>query len=220
MDDKKIAKGPVNGQQIISKLIKGAEKACLDYIALSGIPYPGHAPESFIQAGAARELLKLEKTSVIVEDSVANAYKAAHPKKKGPVKNNLAKGRYDIVSYWNSGLPRAAVEVKSPVNALSKQRYEKDCIRLIQSMNGHTDTSFQYGIFLFLTVKKGIKTDFYKSKLEIQSLVSRLEKKGKDLVLENSKMKLSVKIHAGKFYEIQNDGNFGAWRISAIVFKR
>jgi hypothetical protein len=78
-----VARGPVNGNEIIAKIIKGAEKACIDYINLSGNPFPGYAPESFIQAGAARELIKLETTWVVLEDSVADAYKAAHPKKKG-----------------------------------------------------------------------------------------------------------------------------------------
>jgi hypothetical protein len=97
-----VARGPVNGNEIIAKIIKGAEKACLDYINLSGNPFPGYAPESFIQAGAARELIKLETTWVVLEDSVADAYKAAHPKKKGPSKDSVAKGRYDIVTYWKT----------------------------------------------------------------------------------------------------------------------
>lgn len=215
-----VTPGPVNGNEIIAKIIRGAEKACLDYISLSGNPFPGYAPESFIQAGAARELVKFETTWVVLEDSVADAYKAAHYKKKGPSKDSVAKGRYDIVAYWKNGLPRAAIEVKSPVNALAKQKYEKDFNRLIHSMNGHSDASFQYGIFLFLTVKKGSKTDFQKSKIEIQSLVDRLGVEAANMVAEKSKMHLNVLIYEGKFHQITSSEEQGAWRISAIVFKR
>lgn len=215
-----VACGPVKGNEIITKIIKGAEKACLDYISLSGNPFPGYAPESFIQAGAARELIKFETTWVVLEDSVANAYKAAHPKKKGRSKDSVAKGRYDIVAYWKNGLPRAAIEIKSPVNALAKQKYEKDFDRLIHSMNGHSDGSFQYGIFLFLTVKKGAKTDFQKSKIEIQSLVDKLGVEATNMVAKKSKMRLNILIHEGKFHQIISDEEQGAWRISAIVFKR
>jgi hypothetical protein len=220
MTEQRAAKGPAKGNELIAKLIKGAERACEDYIALSGNPFPGHAPESFIQAGTARELLKVEKTWVVLEDSVADVYKAANTKKKGPAKSKVAKGYYDLVLYWKNGKPRAAIEVKSPVNVLSKQQYEKDFHRLIQSMNGHPESTFQYGIFLFLTVKKGAKTDFEKSKIELQALVEKLRIEAVSIAAKTSKMSLKVSTHEGKFHEIKADEEQGAWRISAIVFKR
>jgi 50S ribosomal subunit-associated GTPase HflX len=87
-------------------------------------------------------------------------------------------------------------------------------------MNGHSDASFQYGIFLFLSVKKGSKTDFQKSKIEIQSLVDRLGVEAANMVVEKSKMNLNVLVYEGKFHQITSNEEQGAWRISAIVFKR
>lgn len=220
MTEKRAAKGPAKGNELITKLIKGAERACEDYIALSGNPFPSHAPESFIQAGTARELLKVEKTWVVLEDSVADVYKAANAKKKGPAKSKVAKGYYDLVLYWKNGKPRAAIELKSPVNVLSKQQYERDFHRLIQSMNGHPESTFQYGIFLFLSVKKGTKTDFEKSKYKLQDLVKKLSTEASSIASKTSKVELNVVIHEGKFHEIKVDEEQGAWRISAIVFKR
>ena len=160
------ANGPDKGSEIIRKLIKGAENACKEYIELSGNPFPGFAPESFVQAGAARALKKLESTWVVLEEPVAKTYKAAQPTRKGPLKSNVATGRYDIVAYWKNGNPRADIEVKSPVNALSKAKYAKDFGRLFQTMRGHKAATFQYGIFLFLTVKKKKNQISIKQKLK------------------------------------------------------
>ena len=129
--------GPDRGNEIIRKLIKGAENACEEYIELSGNPFPGFAPESFVQAGAARALKKLESTWVVLEEPVAETYKAAQPTRKGPLKSNVATGRYDIVAYWKNGNPRAAIEIKSPVNALSKAKYAKDLSSLSMNLCTH-----------------------------------------------------------------------------------
>lgn len=213
-------KGPVNGAQIISKLIDGAEKACLEYMEISGRSSPGYAPESFIQAGAARALKKVGQTLVVLEESVADTYSASQPPTPGRSKSAVSKGRYDIVAYWKNGKPRAAIEVKSPVNALVKQKIDKDFNRLVETMNGHSDATFQYGIFLFLTVKKGVGTDFEKAKVDINSLVEKIGMEAAVLSQAKVKRKLNIFIHAGKAYPLNFENVQGAWRVSAIVFKR
>lgn len=222
MNEEKISKGPAKGKSIITKLIKGAENACLEYIELSGSPFPGNAPESFIQAGAARALKKIDRTWVVLEAAVADTYKSSQPIQRGKTPKSVSKGRYDIVAYWNNGNPRAAIEVKSPVNVLSKQKFEKDFGRLVQTMNGHADASFQYGIFLFLTVKKSKGTDFKKSKIEIDKLVERLRSSANDVCPKKTttKHKIRTCLHKGKFHQIDSGETQGAWRISAIVFQR
>jgi len=215
-----VKKGPVKGNQIITNLINGAERACLEYIEMSGRQSPGFAPESFIQAGAARELKKLAGTRVVLEESVAETYNAATPPTPGRVNSAVSKGRYDIVAYWKSGKPRAAIEVKSPVNVMAKQKFAKDFNRLVETMNGHPDAKFQYGIFLFLTVKKSISSDFSKAKIDIDGLVEKLG--GEAIALSNKKAKRKIKVfcYEGKSYPLKNDEAQGAWRVTALVFKR
>lgn len=215
-----VTRGPVQGNQIIKYLISGAEKACLEYIELSGRQSPGFAPESFIQAGAARELKKLAGTRVVLEESVAETYSAAHPPTPGRAKSAVSKGRYDIVAYWKSGKPRAAIEVKSPVNAMVQQKFAKDFNRLIETMNGHPDAKFQYGIFLFLSVKKGRSSDFAKAKVDIDTLVEKLGIEAVALSNKKTKNKIKVFRYEGKSFPLTNDGAQGAWRITALVFKR
>lgn len=213
-------RGPVKGNQIISKLINGAEKACLEYIEMSGRASPGFAPESFIQAGAARALNRLEGTRVVLEESVAETYNSATPPKPGPTKTAVSKGRYDIVAYWRSGKPRAAIEVKSPVNALVKQKFGKDFNRLIETMSGHPDAKFQYGIFLFLTVKKGNASDFAKAKVDIDALVEKLGVEAVAMSNKKTNGKIKVLRYEGKSYALKTEDAQGAWRVSALVFKR
>lgn len=213
-------KGPVEGSQIIKYLISGAEKACLEYIEMSGRKSPGFAPESFIQGGAARELKKLAGTRVVLEESVAETYSAATPPTPGRTKNAVSKGRYDIVAYWKSGKPRAAIEVKSPVNAMVKQKFTKDFNRLIETMNGHPDAKFQYGIFLFLTVKKGGSSDFAKAKVDIDALVEKLGVEAVSSSNAKARRKIKVFCYEGKSFPLKTDEAQGAWRITALVFKR
>lgn len=213
-------KGPAKGAEMIANLIRGAEKACREYIAMSGLHSPGLAPESFIQAGAARELAKIGQTWVVLEGSVADTFNAARPVTPGRVKAVVSKGRYDIVAYWQSGKPRAAIEVKSPVNAMVRQKFDKDFTRLIETMNGHPDASFQYGIFLFLTVKKSANTDFSKAKCDIDALVEKLKIEALAMSREKAKKKINVYQYDGKSYPLETGDTQGAWRISALVFKR
>lgn len=220
MKTEKPTKGPVKGSEIILNLINGAEKACLEYIKMSGRPSPGFAPESFIQAGAARALQKVGQTLVVLEESVADTYNAARPPTPGRVKNSVSKGRYDIVAYWKNGKPRAAIEVKSPINSLIKQKYHKDFNRLLETINGHPDTKFQYGIFLFLTVKKGKKTDYLKAKSDINAFVEKLGIEAASLSHEKSQNRIKAFLYDGKTYALNADDLQGAWRVSAIVFKR
>ena len=208
--------GPVNGSEIINNLIRGAEGACKEYIGLSGNPFPGSAPESFVQAGAARGLKKLVPTCVVLEEPVARTYKAAQPPKRGPLNKNVARGRYDITVYWKNGNPRAAVEVKSPVNALSKAKYLKDFNRLIQTMRGHKAATFQYGIFLFLTVKKNERSNFNQAISQIDALTEKLKNRADDLC----KPSIRAVKYDGESHEICHENIKGAWRISAIVFRR
>jgi hypothetical protein len=216
----KAKRGPVKGAEIISKLIAGAEKACIEYLEISGRSSPGYAPESFIQAGAARALSKVGQTLVVLEESVADAYNASQPPAPGRVKSIVSKGRYDIVAYWKNGNPRAAIEVKSPVNALVKQKFTKDFNRLLATMNGHLDASFQYGIFLFLTVKKGIDSDLDKAKVNIKSLVEKLGIEAAALSQAKAKGRVKVLIYEGKAHSLKDEDKQGAWQVSAIVFKR
>lgn len=213
-------KGPVKGSKIMATLISGAENACKEYVEMSGRSSPGYAPESFIQAGAARSLKKISQTLVVLEESVVDTYKASSPPKRGRVKKEVSKGRYDIVAYWKNGKPRAAIEVKSPVNALVKQKFDKDFTRLVETMNGHEDASFQFGVFLFLTVKKGLNTDFSKAKIDIDALVKKLGEEAVSLSKSRAKRKMNVFIYEGKTFPLKMDDLSGAWRVSAIVFKR
>lgn len=210
------SKGPAKGNQIIFNLISGAEQACREYIEMSDRP-PGFAPESFIQAGAARALKKVKQIKVVLEESVAETFNASRPPTPGRVKNAVSKGRYDIVAYWKNGKPRAAIEVKSPVNAMVKQKFHKDFSRLVATMNGHPDATFQYGIFLFLTVKKGARSNFEKSKTDIKNLVEKL---GIEAVTLCNEKKIRVFQYEGKTYPLETTETLGAWQISALVFKR
>jgi len=210
--------GPVNGDDIIHALIRGGEKACEDYIVMSGNPLPGFAPESFIQAGAAQALKGLASGWVVLEESVAETYKAAQPEKRWHRKKNVLTGRYDIVVYFQHGRPRAAIEVKSPVNSLNKSRFRKDFTRLIKTMGGQRNASFQYGVFLLLTVKKGKKNSFEKCIFEIDALVNKLGLEACQLLPASPRIR--VLIYDGSSFPIQTDTEKGAWRITAIVFKR
>lgn len=210
------SRGPAKGNQIIFNLISGAEQACREYIEMSDRT-PGFAPESFIQAGAARALKKVKQIRVVLEESVADTFNASRPPTPGRVKNAVSKGRYDIVAYWKNGKPRAAIEVKSPVNAMVKQKFHKDFNRLVATMNGHPDATFQYGIFLFLTVKKGAHSNFEKSKAEIKNLVEKL---GIEAVALCNEKKIKVFQYEGKTYPLETAETPGAWQISALVFKR
>jgi 50S ribosomal subunit-associated GTPase HflX len=62
--------------------------------------------------------------------------------------------------------------------------------------------------------------DFEKSKIELEALVEKLGIEAVSIAAKTSKMNIKVFVHEGKFHEIKASEEQGAWRISAIVFKR
>lgn len=217
MKEKAAKKGPDSGGLLIAKLIRGMEKACQDYLKISGYPSPGHAPESFLQAGAAREIKGLPKTWLVLEENVRATVKAAGSKRLGAPRKGIKRGRFDIVAYWDNTSPRAAVEVKAPVNVLSKQRFSKDFLRLSDAIKSHPETSFQFASFLFLTVRQGKDMDFEAASQQIDELVEKLQAEAKRLVQKT----LKVRVHSGlKTHPINGPDKTGAWRITAINFSR
>lgn len=98
-----MTKGPDKADALIKEMILGAEKACKEYLKLSGHPAPGVAPELFIQAGAARSLLKFKSTWTVLEAPVFKTLKDAGAKATGPQRQAMrANGQYDIVLYWKN----------------------------------------------------------------------------------------------------------------------
>ena len=218
-------KGQDKADDLIKGMILGAEKACKEYLKLSGHPSPGVSPELFLQAGAARSLLKFKSTWTVLEAPVCETLKDAGAKATGPQKKSMrANGRYDIVLYRKNNSPRAAIEVKSPVNVNAKQRYEKDMDRLINTMTRNRDATFQFTSFLFLTVKRKNKIDydFNQASSEIEHFVSNVLKKVANEKIKdpkNLKLKLKLQVNSSRTYKIPGDKH-GAWRISAISFMR
>ncbi len=217
MNSKTAPNGPDRRERLIASLIHGAEKACKDYLKLSGYSSPGHAPESYLQAGAAREIAKLSKTWLVLEENVRSTVIAAGSKRPGPPKKRTKRGRFDLVVYWKNGKPRAAVELKVPVNVLSKQKYVNDFNRLADAMKSHPETSFQFASFLFLTVRQGKNMDYETACEQIDTLVKNLEDIAKSLVQKP----LKIRVDSGaKTHEIDDPEKAGAWRITAINFCR
>ena len=210
-------KGPDGRAALLKHLILGAEKSCKTYLNLAGYAFPGYAPESFIQAGAFQQLKGFSTTHAVLEESVISTITFADRGRKGPKKTPVRKGRYDIVVYWGGGKPRAAIEVKSPMNAMDKQKYEKDFDRLIHTVRGTVGNTIQFTSFLFLTVKKGPKMDFLNAKQAIDALVFRLiAEAGR----RSDKYPIKVTSLCGRTYKAKDDCESGAWRITSITFTR
>lgn len=217
MAPKSKLKGPDGGAQLLKHLILGAERSCRTYLNLAGYAFPGYAPESFIQAGAFQQLKGFSTTHAVLEESVLSTIGFADHGRKGPLKKPVRKGRYDIVVYWGRGKPRAAIEVKSPVNALDKRKYVKDFDRLIHTVCGTDGNSIQFTSFLFLTVKKGKNMDFKVARKAIDELVDRLKTEAKK---RSEKYPIKVTSTNGRTYNARDDSASGAWRITSITFSR
>ncbi len=93
-------------------LMEAAKGTFLDYERLTGGWWLMHGPESFLQNGMALRLKKRDGISVYPECSPARVKLDHNVVKVGrPPKTNQQQ-RFDLVTWWRNGSPRAIVEIK------------------------------------------------------------------------------------------------------------
>lgn len=211
--------GPTKVGLIINALIKGGERAVRDFFEVSGGEWFDEAPEYLLTSYAAMSIKNANKAYALLEVSVNQTRKEAGATRRGrPSNDERRNGRFDFVVYWDNGCPRGMVEVKSPIHFDDQNLLNPDFVEICKALNAHSDSSFQFGTFLFYSsVAKPKNTNLHEnSSTRIKSLLDKLTGRAKDVAKEHNLEACLVRssIHSG------NDDEDGVWCISAIVFTR
>jgi hypothetical protein len=111
------------------------------------------APEYFVVSSIAEALSRrIEKTWVTMEAPVKKTMENARASMRGrPHKQLSPQGRFDIVLYWKTGRPRAALEVKHPVTHSGHKGLISDLRRLCATLKRSTanDGTIQLGMLAY-----------------------------------------------------------------------
>lgn len=210
-----MASAPDKGHDLIDALIKGGEKAVRDFSSISGGEWFDEAPEYFLTAYVAAELKNFEKTTALLEVSVSQCRKEAGATRRGrPAKAERRNGRYDVVAYWANGLPRGAIEVKSPIWVNDQARLLPDFTRLCLTLNANQNGSFQFCAFVFYASVSDPEQGYDNASQRLRDLISRIEGTALDVAKENGVRRTmrSSAIRRGKSDKDRT------WCIGCIIF--
>lgn len=210
-----MATAPDRGHDLIDALIRGGEKAVNDFSCISGGEWFDEAPEYFLTTYVATGLKNFEKTNLLLEVSVNQCRREAGAIRRGrPAKAERRNGRYDVVAYWANGLPRGAIEVKSPIWVNDRARLQPDFTRLCLTLNANQNGAFQFCAFVFYASVPNPEQRYDNASQRLRDLVSRIEGTALDVAKENGVRRT---MRAGAIRRGKNDGD-GAWCIGCVIF--
>lgn len=159
----------ISQPNIIHAAINGIQDAQNTYVSYSDGEWAWRGPEYLLCANIASRLFKLDGAKhITLESNVTKTLASADAAKRGAPKKSLRKnGRFDIVLWWGSGLPRAVIEVKNGVYSYS-QIY-MDVERISEALvSSRIRSSIQFGMVAFyISAKDNAKTKAEKQILSI-----------------------------------------------------
>lgn len=201
-----------SGKDIIDTMISAGEKAVRDYVAVSKYPFKD-APEYVLNTYLALSLSRLPQVAVRLEQHVGETQSSAGAMRKGrPSVNERRNGRFDFVIFWGRNkLPRALVEVKSPLGRIEKQRIAPDFERLCKTLSASKTSSLQFcafAVYLHASGKNSIDAENNLNKFHVRfDEYSKVQANDHDL---------DAYLKSGTFHV---DNNY-AWCISFVIFTR
>lgn len=181
-----MSNGADKGSEVINTLIRGGEKAVADFAALSGGEWFDEAPEYFLTTYLASSLLRLEKSSALLEVGVNETRKKAGAIRAGrPAKIERRNGRYDLVVYWANGTPRGAIEVKSPLWIVDEKKLATDFDRLSTTLASSQDSTFQFCAFVYYASVSDPQKKHNNASQKLRSLVDSISSRAKNCASEH-----------------------------------
>jgi len=167
--------GPTSAHMLVSAMIKGGEKAVKDFSAISGDEWFGEAPEYVLTTYACGGLRNIENSSALFEVSVGEMRSAAGAIRRGrPAEHERLNGRIDFVIYWANQLPRAAIEVKSPIWSADKARLVPDFVELCRALLACSSSSLQFCGFVFYASVDEPERKHKNTKQRLRGLLDRV----------------------------------------------
>lgn len=205
--------GPDSKDKLVESIIKGGERAVAEFRSISGGMWFDDAPEYFLTTKIACEVGGHDQTFTILEASVKGTRQEAGLERRGGHRSN---GRFDIVAYWASDKPRAAIEVKSPVCTATKSLLHGDIMRLCSTLSKNEESSFQFCAFAYYSSVSKPSRKHDNASQKLRELNTRIHEQAKAITSEYG---LRCNIELGSIHRGQESED-GAWCIAAIVITR
>lgn len=196
-------------KEVFEAVLGGIEQASSDYTEMSGWHSLWYAPEYFLTVSVARQISQLGGCYLTLEDSVRDTMKIAGAIGRGKPRNGLRKdGRFDIVLWWQSDMPRAVIEVKHALLS-PNEVFAKDIIRIrdVIAANQRNEGKFQFGGLAFWTWVDEKESDQDNLDERIEANTKALKKAASDLVGDDFVVSRHQNIH---------DGDGGGWKWAAV----
>ncbi len=156
-------------------LFKNTEKALAAYKKMTGIGRPYHVPESFVQNFVALNVANALGILVLPEATRKKILEIRKSKARGPIPAN-SKARYDLLAFFKSGRPWAAIELK---RANSIRQLVTDKKKLRRLLSGAAGKVARRGYLLAFTGAKPLKQQSGAKAQE--SVKKRIKKWAKEL---------------------------------------
>lgn len=202
----------ISVEQCTKAIVLGVQDAQRNYERWSG-DWLWQGPEYLISSHVASRLAILPGACyVTLESGVRNTLKEAGAAHRGhPIKALRSNGRFDVVLWWASGVPRAAIEVKNGVWAFAQIEHDVDRIAAAVSKKLNTESKLQFGaVAFYASTRDNKRSDASK---QLKSLNDTLLRKTKQAVGNTSKT-ISVCSVPSRIYKDKDS----AWTAMCYVF--
>ena len=198
---------------IMNASVKGVCNAQRDYATWSGGLWLWEAPEYLSGTYVAQEIAKLAGKQgpwyLTMENSAKKAMDHAGATGKGRIHRKIrSNGRFDLLLWWGSDMPRAPIEIKCQVTEFTKIRADVERLNKVIHRK-RSDTSFQFGMSVFYT-SVNAKTG-PEAKQKIEARISSIVESAKDNVGHETKVLVKQSL-------IKKEDK-SAWAVVAIALK-
>lgn len=203
--------GKVPLKAISKAVVAGIETAQHEYEVISGGEWLYSTSEYVITTYVAKEIAGLPGTkAVTIETSGRMSLEDAGARPRGPkpMKARLP-GRFDLLVWWASGLPRGVIELKNQLTGPSVWYADIERIEAVLRMDAER-SSLQFGMFGYYF------SSIDGSRLSARERVERKLEGVADFVYEGVGNKLRVRPVNSDIHE---DGD-SAWAAACLVFTR
>lgn len=219
----KKGKDPVAG--LVQSIFKGSVRAARLFDKATGGCRLDQACEYLLTASVFERLAQHDRGYVHLEVPVSWANEEADAIRCGrPSAADRKNGRYDIVHYWNNGKPRAAIEIKSPIRSMNKQRFRGDFKRLTNTLKASNKSSYQFCAFAFYATKDyGNKKEPFEqkkknAKSKLNGLMDSIESYASDF-LAHKGSPLLRRLYKSPM-TASKDEDEGVWQVGLVVFAK
>lgn len=220
----KKGKDPVAG--LVQSIFKGSVRAARLFDKATGGCRLDQACEYLLTASVFERLAQHDRGYVHLEVPVGWANKEAKAVRCGPPSAADRKnGRYDIVHYWANEKPRAAIEIKTPIKNMNKQRFRGDFGRLTNTLKASDKSSYQFCAFVFYATKDygNSKSSFElkrkNAKDKLNALMDEIDSYASEFLAHRGGPLLIRRLYKSPL-AASKDEDEGVWQIGLVIFAR